>query len=200
VLHDLGREVRLARITGGLTQADVAARAGTSPAQLSRLENGHLATMSIISLHRVAAAVGLRLFARCYPAGRRLLDRAQIALLDRFRARIHPAWQWRLEVPVPLAGDLRAADATLTLPGCVIVVEAITRLADLQAQLRAAQLKRRDIGAARLILLVSDSTANRQAIREAGPMLDAALPLRTRAAVTVLGSGADPGADALIVL
>jgi hypothetical protein len=86
------------------------------------------------------------------------------------------------------------------MPGCVIVVEAITRLADLQAQLRAAQLKRRDIGAARLILLVSDSTANRQAIREAGPMLDAALPLRTRAAVTVLGSGADPGADALIVL
>lgn len=50
---------------------------------------------------------------------------------------------------MPLAGDLRAADALVSIPNCRIVVEVITRLADFQAQLRAARRKQRDLGAHR---------------------------------------------------
>ncbi|HSM38411.1 MAG TPA: helix-turn-helix transcriptional regulator [Candidatus Limnocylindrales bacterium] len=199
-LRELGRELRLARRTSGLTQVEVARRAGTSAAQLSRLENGLLLTASFVVLNRMAAAVGLRLYCRALPGGRRLLDKPQLTLLDRLRARIHASWRWQLEVPLPRPGDLRAVDAVLTLPGCTIAVEAITRLADLQAQLRAARIKARDLGADRLILLVSGSTANRQALLEASDLVATALPMTTRRALATLAAGADPGADALIIL
>jgi hypothetical protein len=46
-----------------------------------------------------------------------------------------------LDLPIPLPGDLRGIDVLLDNGSCRIVVEVITRLRDLQAQLRAAQLK-----------------------------------------------------------
>ena len=75
---------------------------------------------------------------------------------------------------MPLERDLRAVDARLTRGDVTIAVEAITRLADVQAQVRAAQLKRRDIGATRLLLLVGATRANREALREAEPIVTAA--------------------------
>jgi hypothetical protein len=76
-----------------------------------------------------AAAVGLRSWLRFFPAGRRLLDAPQLALLGRLRARISAIWRWETEVPIPIPGDLRAADARLSGP-VTILVEAYTRLAD----------------------------------------------------------------------
>ena len=101
---------------------------------------------------------------------------------------------------MPRPGDLRAVDAVLTRPGRTLAVEAITRLADLQAQLRAAQLKSRDVGADRLVLLVNASTANRNALHAAAGLVRAALPSTTRRALSALASGADPGGDALVLL
>jgi hypothetical protein len=101
---------------------------------------------------------------------------------------------------VPIEKDLRAADARISNAQSSIVVEAITRLADVQAQLRAAQLKRRDLQAQRLVLLVSATSTNRTAMRAAGPMLGEALPVHTWAALRALAAGRDPGGDALIVL
>jgi predicted XRE-type DNA-binding protein len=198
--RELGRELRLARITSGMTQAQVARRVGTSQGQVSRFENGQLKAMTLVAAHRMAAAVGMRVYLRAYPGGRRLLDRPQIELLGRLRQRVHASWRWQLEVPVPRPSDLRAADAVLTIPACTVVVEAITRLADFQAQLRAVQVKARDLGADRLILLVGASTANRRALHEAAGLASAALPLTTRPALAALAAGSDPGADAIIVL
>ena len=76
----------------------------------------------------------------------------------------------------------------------------ITRLSDVQAQVRAAQLKRRDLRARRLVLLISGSTANRRALRESEPMLRAALLTGTKQLVAVLATGSDPGGDCLLVL
>lgn len=199
-LAELGREVRNARIRRGSTQRQVAVRLGTSVSQVSRLERGLAPRLTVASAFRLAAAVGLRGYLRAFPGGRDLLDQPQLALLERLRGRAAPAWRWRLEVPIPTPGDLRAVDAVLTNGDCVIAIEAITRLADVQAQVRAAQVKARDLGATRLLLLLAATSANRRALRAAQPLIEAAFPMTTRAALTSLAAGRDPGADALVLL
>lgn len=200
LLRDIGRELRVARIIAGLRQADVAMVVGTSIAHVSRVEHGLIRGIGIPALSRHAAAVGLKPYVKLFPAVSRPLDRAQLALLARFRERLSGAWQIVVEAPMPIGGDLRAADAVITIPGCRCVVEVITRLADLQAQLRVARIKQRDLRADRLIFVVSGSTTNRRTIRDMGPAVADAFPLDTRRALARLGDGLDPGADALIVL
>ena len=200
LLQRLGRELRLARIAAGLSQAAVAARIGTSKAQVSRVEHGRVQRLSLMATSRHASAVGLRLAAQLYPGSRRVLDAPQLALLNRVRGRIGAVWTWELEVPMPQERDLRAVDARLTHAGVTIAMEAITRLADVQAQVRAAQLKRRDIGAMRLLLAISDTNANRRAMAEARPMLAEAFDTSTRRVLALLAAGRDPGRDSLIIL
>jgi transcriptional regulator with XRE-family HTH domain len=200
LLQRIGRELRLARIAAGMTQQQVALRLRTSKARISRVERAQVASVSISAVARHAGAVGLRLHAQLFPSARRVLDGPQIALLNRLRERLLGNWSWELEVPVPTSRDLRAVDARLTLGSVTIVVEAITRLADLQAQLRAAQLKRRDIAATRLLLLISDTNANRRALAEARPLLDVALLTNAKRIFSALEAGEDPGGDCLLVL
>jgi transcriptional regulator with XRE-family HTH domain len=200
LLQRLGTELRLARVAAGLSQATVASRIGTSKAQVSRIERGKVVGLAVAAIARQAAALGLRFSAQLYPGARRLLDAPQLALLGRLQARIGAAWTWALEVPMPQPRDLRAVDARVSNGTCTIVIEAITRLSDVQAQVRAAQLKRRDLGATRLILLISDSNANRRAIAEARPMLAEAFAMATRQILATLASGADPGRDCVLVL
>jgi transcriptional regulator with XRE-family HTH domain len=196
----LGRELRLARIREGLTQAELAARLGWSQARISLIERGRYAHATPADLGRHAAAVGLRLYLRAFPGRRRLLDAPQLALLSRLRELIHAAWQWELEVPMPRPGDLRAGDCRLVLGACSILVEAITRLADLQAQLRDARAKAAELGVNRLILLVADTRANREAYREAGAAVGAAFPTTGRAILRALREGRDPEADGIVFL
>jgi hypothetical protein len=144
--------------------------------------------------------VGLKLYLRAYPAGRRLLDGPQLQLLDRFRARIAAAVALRTEVPMPLEGDLRAADCVAALAGITIVIELITRLADFQAQSRAALLKQRDLGADRCLLVIAATRANRAALREADAAVAASFPLRTREVLRALAADADPGANGIVLL
>ena len=197
---EIAREIRLARVIGGLRQVDLARSAGTTQARVSRLERGHALDVGLPELARLAGAVGLKLVALCYPAGSPLRDAGQIALLERLRLQIAPVWGWRTEVPVNSPGDLRAIDALLTFGRCSIAVEAWTRLADLQAQTRSAQLKRRDIGATRLVILLADTWANRQALNSVAGHVTASFPLGTRAILVALRAGRDPGADGIAIL
>lgn len=199
-LTELGREVRVARISGGRTQAEIARAIGTSVARVSRLERGLVPTVSHRQLARLAAATGLKLYVRAYPAGRRLLDAPQLALLAELRRRAHPAWRWETEVPMPIAGDLRAADARATLSGCSVAVELWTRLADWQLQSRSALLKQRDLGADRLVVVLRDTHANRDALRQAGPDALASFPGSPRTILRALAEGRDPGANAVLFL
>ena len=200
LLQRLGRELRLARIAAGSSQSEVARRIALSASALSRIERGASDSVSLLTLQRHAAVLGLQLSVRLYPGGRRVLDAPQLALLGRLRERTEPAWRWELEVPVPMHRDMRAADCRLTRGDVTLVVEAITRLSDVQAQLRAAQLKARDLAATRLVLLVGASRANRAALREAFPVVRAALRTGTKRLVSELANGEDPGGDCLIVL
>jgi hypothetical protein len=183
-----------------MTQAQLAAVVGTSTARICRVERGRASRLSIAAVHRHGAAVGLKPWVRLYPAVSRPLDSAQLALLNEVRRRSARSWNIRLEVPMPLSGDLRAVDALFSMAGCTCAVEAVTRLADVQAQVRAARAKQRDIGAGRLILVVAANGTNRRVVREAGPILRESFPLSTKAVMAALGRGIDPGADGIALV
>lgn len=200
ILRVIGQELRVARILAGMTQRDVADRVGRSASHVSRVEHGLIRGFTFPQLYRHSAVVGLKPFLNLYPSIARPLDRAQLGLFTRFRERIGQSWSVALEVPMPIAGDLRAADAVISRPGLRIVVEVITRLADFQAQVRSAHRKVRDLRADRLILVVAGTDTNRRAIRDAGAAVDDALPVKTKEAMARLSRGEDPGEDAIVLL
>ncbi|MEY2434450.1 MAG: hypothetical protein QOC92_4175 [Acidimicrobiaceae bacterium] len=100
---------------------------------------------------------------------------------------------------MPIPGDLRSADGVIDSPRVDAIVEAETRLDDLQAVERRIRAKQRDLGSIRAILLVADSRHNRAVIRSV-PDLKDQFPIATRVCLAALGRGDDPGGDCLIVL
>jgi transcriptional regulator with XRE-family HTH domain len=199
-LITFGRELRLSRYQAGMTQRQVGRAIGRSASWISLLEAGKAPRVPFAELAVVAAAVGSKLYVKTYPASRRPLDAPQLALLQRFNARIHPGWRRQLEKVMPLPGDLRAVDELISNDVCSCAVEAITRLASVEAQVRAARAKQRDLGAGRLVLLVQASHVNRRMLREIGPALPQQFPVGTRAALRALAAGRDPGGNCLVLL
>lgn len=198
ILSDVSRELRLARISSGMRQADVARLLGTSTQRICRVEHAQVATLNLPDLARHAAVVGLKPYVKLFPLGRRLLDKPQIDLLARLRARLHPSWSWETEIPMPIPGDLRSADCRIAMPGCSILVEAFTRVSDYQAQTSSAARKKRDLAADRLILLVAATHANRRAVAEAAAVAGGSFPIRTKAALTALSGSHVLEADAIV--
>jgi transcriptional regulator with XRE-family HTH domain len=197
---DLADELREARLAAGLTQAQVASGLGVSRDRVGRVERRRVVRLPIDYVFRHAAVVGLKASLKFYPMGGGLRDEASARYTALFLARIGHAWQSRLEVRLPIPGDLRAIDIVLFNGSTRIAVEVITRLRDLQAQIRAAALKQHELGAARLILVVAGSHANRRAIATARPTMLASFDTDTRAIFARLVAGEDPGRDAMIVL
>jgi transcriptional regulator with XRE-family HTH domain len=200
VLADVGRELRVARITSGLTQAQVGLAIGRSASWVSRVERGRNRSVALQDHVRHGAAVGLKLYIKSYPGGRRPLDAGQLALLTSFNARLHPSWRRQLEVVMPTRGDLRAADELIRIDSVSCAVEAVTRFADVQSQSRTGLAKQRDIGADRLILVVKGSHANRRVLNAAGPIIADYFPIPGRDALRALAAGRDPGGDSLVVI
>lgn len=199
-LGELGRELRVARITGGRTQGAVARTIGTSTARISLIERGLVPSLTLRQAARMAGAVGLKLYLRAYPGSRRLLDAPQLALLSALRARAHDSWRWETEVPIDLPGDLRAVDARATNAACSLACELWTRLADWQAQTRSALLKHRDLGTDRLVIVLRDTRANREALRQAGSASVGSFPIGPRATMRAVSEGRDPGGNGIMFL
>ncbi len=105
----------------------------------------------------------------------------------------------RTEVPVPIEGDRRSADAVIDTPRFAALVEAETRIGDIQALERRISLKQRDLGLARVILLVADTRHNRDVIARV-PAVRERFPVTTRACLAALLRGRDPGGDALVII
>ena len=188
-----------ARINGGLSLREVARKLGISVDRLKRAERGDPNVLTIDLAARIAAVVGVQLAASVHPNGDPVRDRAQLKLLARFRPRLHSSLGWRTEVPMPIAGDLRAADGMIEGGFGTILVEAEARLADLQAVDRKARLKQRDLGADRVILLIADTRNNRKVL-ELHLELRERFPIGTRRCLAALAKGDDPGGDCLVVL
>jgi transcriptional regulator with XRE-family HTH domain len=201
IRNTIGAELRAARVGAGLTQKAAGTAIGLAASEVSRIEAGRRATVSVDRLARYCAVVGLELSVRAYPAGPPIRDAAHVRLIGRFRERVSSgAWTWRAEVPVAGPGDQRAWDGQLTGSGVTIAAEMETRLHDVQALQRRIELKRRDGVVDRVLLVVADTRANRDAIAGAADVLSAAYPVSARVALAALAAGRDPGGDALIVL
>ncbi len=197
----IGEELRTARIGAGLTLAEVGRAVGVSPAEVSRIERQAAPWVSMTTVTRVAAAVGLDLWVRLYPGGEPLRDAAHVALGAAFGELVVPPLVLRSEVRVGDPRDLRAWDHTLTeRSGSRCGVELETRFVDAQAQHRRIARKLEDSGLDRVLVVVADTRANRAAIRAAAGFLGTAYAIDDRAAVDALGRGQIPPRSALIFL
>jgi transcriptional regulator with XRE-family HTH domain len=172
---------------------------GISHTQVRRIEAGLATHVDLELLSRMASALGAELSLGVHPIGAPIRDKAHVALLRRFAARLGAGIRWRTEVPIPVPGDPRSADGVATGQTFDAVVEAETRLHDVQATERRLRVKQRDLGATRVILLVADTRHNRNVLRDV-PELREQFPVGARACLTALGRGADPGGDCLLLL
>jgi hypothetical protein len=167
---------------------------------LSWTESGRNTSLSVVDLSALLACVGLELSLRAYPVEGSLRDAAQHALLEFFLSLVSPAWRRATEVPLPIAGDLRAWDCVLSGRACTIGVEAETRVRDFQALDRRVMLKLRDSRLHRAVIVLPATRANRATLRALGPVAQANYPVPSRDALDALRRGLDPGGNSIIVL
>jgi transcriptional regulator with XRE-family HTH domain len=200
LLRSLLDEYREARLARGLSQQAVARAIGRTDSQISRLERGEQESVSIVVLAQLLSVVGLELGARAYPSGGGLRDAGQVRLIGRFGPKVSADFTWRTEVTIPIAGDLRAWDVGLFLPGLRIGVDAETRLRDVQEVDRRVMLKLRDSGFDRAIILVANTRTNWRVLTEFRQALQANFPVPSGIALRALADGRDPGGNAIIVL
>jgi transcriptional regulator with XRE-family HTH domain len=199
-LRSLGREIRLARRSLGLSLKDVGAAVGVSGSTVSRIERALAPSVAARLLNGLCAAVGLELSMKAFPGGRPIRDAEHAAVLERLRTRLHSSLRWRTEVPLPIRGDLRGWDAMVSGPSWRYGVEAERNPIDGQAMLRRLHLKQRDGLVDGVILLLPDTRQARHFRRTFAAELAAGMPVPGRVALQRLGAGHDPAGSALIVL
>ena len=148
------------------------------------------------------AMVGLDVPIRAFPSGSPLRDAGQLRLIARARAEIgEQAWTWRTEVPVGNdPRDRRAFDVVLSGKAGRIGLEAITRLTDAQAQVRAAILKQEAAGLERLVLVLAQTRHNRAAVRDAAPTILGPFPAAPRVVMRALRDGELPTANGIVLV
>jgi transcriptional regulator with XRE-family HTH domain len=142
----VGAEFLVARQAAGLSQRQLGRTLGVSHSMIGRIERGAARSVSIELVATIAAVLGLEMSVGLHPAGPPVRDRAHLALIERLRVRVSRGLRWRTEVPVPVAGDLRSADLVIDGASFGILVEAETRLVDVQAFERRVGAKQRDLG------------------------------------------------------
>jgi transcriptional regulator with XRE-family HTH domain len=194
-LRTLADELRTARLMSGLSQAEVARTARVSRQAYSRIERGADRHLTIVTASRVAAGLRLRLSVRAFPSGPRTRDAAHAKHLASVLSHVGPPLRHRVEVPLPRTEErpeYRAWDAVIWSNGQRTAIELETRLYDVQAQLRAINLKRRDDPPDRFLLVLADTRTNRRVVADY-PELFAELPrVRKSRVVAALGFGAHP--------
>ena len=202
----VGGELRTARAAAGLSLDTVGAAAGLSGAQVSRIERGLVANGSVHRLARIGAVVGLDIRIRAFPGPDPLRDIAQVRLLARLASRLPPDLTLRVEIPISTGDDQRAWDGRIDGLAAAggdprhIVVEADSRLADAQAQLRRLQQKCRDGEERHVLWILADTRANRAAIDAASTILAGTFPVGARAAMGALTAGRHPGGSAIVFI
>jgi transcriptional regulator with XRE-family HTH domain len=192
-------ELLTARRAAGISQRELGRHLRLSHSKIGRIERGEPNQLTIELASKLASVLRLQFSASLHPDGNPVRDAAHVALLHRFRGRLAPSLRWRTEVPIPIEGDRRSADGVVDGPGVDVMVEAETRIDDVQALERRVSSKQRDLGIRRVILLVADTRHNRAVVRLT-PALDSRFPETTRACLGALANGREPKADALVFL
>jgi len=195
----VGSELLIARHAAALSQRQLGRLVGVSHAMIGRIERAEMRALSIELVAKVAAVLGLEVSVGLHPAGPPVRDRAHLALIERLRGRVSPTLRWRTEVAIPVAGDLRSADVVIDCHAFGILVEAETRLFDVQALERRIGAKQRDLSLDRVVLLLADTATNRRAVAHI-PELARRFPISARSCLAALADGRDPGGDTIVFL
>ncbi len=178
----MGSVIRAVRRKRRLRQTDVATLAAVGQTTVSRIERGHLDEMSLATLRRVGRILDVQLqLAPRWRGGEldRLLDRDHARLVEHIVALLRAVgWEVTLEYGFNVYGERGSVDVIGWRPehDAVLIVEAKTRLVDLQDLLasmdRKARLVPRLLAADRgwqprvvgRCLAVVGSTANRAVV------------------------------------
>lgn len=202
-LRTIGPELRSARVSRGLTTAEVAAAVGLSRSHVGRIERAIHPSTTVAQLARIGAVVGLDVRVRAYPGPVSTRDAGQLKLMRTFRDRLHATLRMELEVPVAL-GDQRAWDSVITRflddPTGRVPAEFDSVVADVQAQVRRITLKVGDSGSDCVLWVVAATRRNRAALRETGSIVAGTFPVSARTALRALRGGRHPGGSSLILI
>ena len=197
------------RIRRGLRQADVAAAAGCSRPQISRLERGEIERTPVEHLQAVAAVLGADLDLRVRWHGEgldRLLDEAHANLVDAMVQRLTDAgWECAVEVTFSVYGERGSIDVFARHPAndALLVSEIKSTIPDAGSTISTHDRKVRlapgiagERGwAARIVgrlLVVADSTTSRRRVRQLDAVFGAAYPDRGAAVDRWIRSPAGP--------
>jgi transcriptional regulator with XRE-family HTH domain len=202
--HKLGREIRAARRSRGMSQRDVAALAKTSQPTISRLEHGSAET-TIGTLAAAGAAIGLDLSLRLFPTDRSpLRDRGQARMIETILQRSSTLWHPATEVAVAAdPSDRRAIDLVLASALEVLAIEVQREFADLQSETRQ-HLAKRDVlqmherRPVRYVLALPDTHRMHQLVRDHAVLMQTLFPMSSRKAWRAIRSGEPLGGDALL--
>lgn len=203
IAERFGNEVQIARVGAGLSQRDLAARAGLTQAFVSQVERGQ-SVPGLESMVRLSTALGLSLSLRLFPGdGLKLRDSGQLDVALAIRKEVHSGCRVRLEEPIAYGSDRRAADMILETPIELVMLEIERGLVDFQAQYRAAQLKRATLAArvgraVRLVIAVPDTRRNRKLLSQHQELISTALPVSSRQIWAAIRSGEPIGGDGLL--
>ena len=196
-----GQEIRVLRLSHGMTLRDLARRSGVVVSTLERIEAGDPG-VQLNTLVAVADAAGLDVVLKLYPGvGPRLRDSEQLHIARALTTVAHPRWQPRFEVS---AGD-HGESADLVLYGAneIIHIEIDRRRVDHQAQYRRdaakrAYLARDEVRPVRLVLVVAETAANRGAMQPHMAFIRQQFPAGSREVLKALRNGTPLERDGLL--
>lgn len=196
----VGDEVLLARTNLGLSRREASRLAQVSPQTQGRVEAGD-PSVAMDTACRDAAAVGLKLWAKAFPArSPSLRDTGQLRIAEHLRGQAHAAYRVALELAL---GNGRSADMVLFGPVEVMHAEIERRLADWQQQYRSAASKRDEIAAShhrpvRLVIAIEDNERNRRMAGEHGALIRSMLPAGPREVMRSVRTGEPLGRDGIL--
>jgi transcriptional regulator with XRE-family HTH domain len=192
----VGLSIRALRRRRRWTQAELGRRCGCSASQISRVERGAVALITLRRLERTLEALDARLSIRVLWQGEeldRLLDRGHARMVEEMLRRLGAAgWIAVPEVTFHVAGERGSIDILAWHPiaRVLLVIEIKSVVPDVQATLSGVHRKARlaptiardrgwePVASGRLLVLPDDRTTRRRLERHAATF-DRALPART---------------------
>jgi transcriptional regulator with XRE-family HTH domain len=194
--QQFGALIRFVRIRLRWRQCDLARRASVSQTIVSRIERGHLGSVPLDTIRRVAAALDIRVDVIGRWRGgdsSRLLNARHSALNESvIRALRRPGWSLAPEVSFSIYGERGVIDllAWNSEQGTLLVIELKTEIVDVNElvgtfdrKIRLAVQIARDHGwaiesgtAVSAWLIVSDTRTNRRRVQDHAGLLRAAYP------------------------
>jgi transcriptional regulator with XRE-family HTH domain len=193
----IGAVVRTLRRRRGWRQADLASRAGVSQASVSKLERGQIQHLRLETIRRICRALDMSISLEPRWRGSdldRLLDAEHAMLVEECVRRLRAeGWEPLVEYSFNHFGDRGSVDVVAwhAARRALLIVEVKSRIVDLQALTGSIDRKVRVVPAllARdrlwraahlgVVLVIAETTANRQQVRRHPATFGAAFPAGT---------------------